>query len=64
MEKEKLKTLEEIKFTGDRGDNIVIYEEAKAEAVKWVKAIDRDGPLRTPRGYFIEFFNLTEEDLK
>ena len=44
---------------------VVDYNELKAEAVKWVKAMPCNTPALEVTPYWIKhFFNLTEEDLK
>lgn len=69
----KLKTLKDLEClnpTHDhktRGDFCIIRkDELRAEAVKWVKQKRRFFPWfrRTDGEDFMDFFNLTEEDLK
>ena len=74
--KDKLKTLRELSYTYHRdrsGKKIyrdfVNIKELKAEAVKWVKEIQKDktksNEERASQMVWIKhFFNLTEEDLK
>ena len=52
-----LKTLKDLGWE----DGEVEKEEVKAEAIKWVK---EKGELDYNMRPFIDFFNLTEEDLK
>jgi len=58
-----LKTLKDIEF---KPLNAVDVTKLKAEAVKWIKwrEKNRDKYPRTMRYFIVEFFNLTEEDLK
>lgn len=68
----KLRTLEDLpKFfpensgrtTGDSFPTMISYIQLRAEAVKWVKHFDKMGENYTALS-FINFFNLTGEDLK
>ncbi len=52
----KLKTLKDI----DKGLACVFRDELKAEAIKWVKYHAGLNSVKL----FIDFFNITEEDLK
>ena len=69
----KLKTLKDLKiFDEDKSKvameyNYMIREELKAEAVNWVKNIDINKSADYCDGmmdFIMEFFNITEEDLK
>lgn len=63
MPLEKLTSFEKNKITPREFK--VNVEELKAEAVKWVKKINKDGGMcHTCDELWINFFNLTEEDLK
>ena len=56
-----LKTLKDL----ENPHNTYEIEWLRAEAVKWIKSYRADyGFHRTAEAEFIEFFNLTEEDLK
>lgn len=58
---EELKTLKDIELGICEGSNFVI-DNIRQEAIKWVKYYqDTKQPLKYG---FMEFFNLTEEDLK
>lgn len=67
---EELKTLKDLsalkKYVGDvevgikEYSNIVYVDELKAEAVKWEKKEQSEDVIL----WIIDFFNLTEEDLK
>jgi len=61
----KLKTLKDFEIRKYLSKDKFL-EELKAEAVKWVKALRWDRPTgwKFREFVFIEFFNLTEEDLK
>ncbi len=54
---EKLKTLKDLEW---KYDTIVAL---KQEAIKWVKQQIKDGRLMAAND-FMNFFNITEEDLK
>ena len=59
----KLKTLKDLKgFTGFGYSE----ETLKKEAIKWIKQHNEDGwdYLAFVNDWIIEFFNITEEDLK
>ena len=45
-------------------EDFVYIKELKAEAVKWVKYIKKNGGKVTDENFMVKFFNLTEEDLK
>ena len=67
MKTNKLKTLKDLERSECHGDNrcycdggsVAEVSELKAEAVKWVKNRDKYW-----YNAWIEFFNLTEDDLK
>jgi len=68
---EKLKTVKDFDVEGEfyNHDEAVIKElisSLKAEAVKWVREYDKVPAMREGliQGFIMEFFNLTEEDLK
>jgi hypothetical protein len=59
----ELKTLKDIE--GGMGEYYeVFYKNLKAEAVKWVKEYKTHYDGYAEAGALMEFFNLTEEDLK
>ena len=70
----KLKTLKDLEVEElddgyvDEPDikELVYKKELKAEAVKWVKVYRKDGNSLSKQiaEEFMEFFNITEEDLK
>lgn len=67
----ELKTLKDMDFINELEGNIIAIEELKAEAVKWVKELNKDrtdfnGILlgKIKASVLMDFFNLTEEDLK
>ena len=77
----ELKTLKDLKFIDERYltgktkinyDKFISQKEIKAEAIKWVKKINKlmkkkDHRFEAHMGaisFIITFFNLTEEDLK
>ena len=64
MKNKELKTLKDldngINTNGYDESHLVSRYELKAEAVKWVKYLD----MYPADKAFMEFFNLTEEDLK
>ena len=71
MELKTLKDLETLKYRKiiKFPSNYIKKSELKAEAIKWVKDIypkfTYKQMLNFPRGgWIIDFFNLTEEDLK
>jgi len=56
----ELKTLKDLFETDSEADRNAIFKELKSEAVKWIKyGMDFNSKLT-----FMQFFNLTEEDLK
>lgn len=57
----KLKTLKDMIYNY-RSANLVHASDLREEAIKWVKKLDEEGGKC--RGWFMKFFNLTEEDLK
>ena len=70
----KLKTLKDLdwllwrdkKDVDSMEDELIHIQELKAEAVKWVKVYRKDGNSLSKQiaEEFMEFFNITEEDLK
>lgn len=58
MTKEKLKTLKEIDMHHSKREHI------KQEAIKWVKDYREKNMAFNVRSWIINFFNITEEDLK
>ena len=67
MEKEELKTLKEV--YGNKANGQISVKDLKAEAVKWVKREIKFLPNNNKYAESIlfkwmDFFNLTEEDLK
>lgn len=60
----ELKTLKD--FKTDFYESLELKEKLKAEAVKWVKVWQQNSWTINPEPVeaFIDFFNLTEEDLK
>jgi len=62
----ELKTLKDIKLSYDYDTDCNLKEELKAEAVKWVKKWQNKSWTSNPEPAeaFIDFFNITEEDLK
>ena len=71
----KLKTLKDIQIIGPDGveDSEYVKRLLKAEAIKWIKRIDKDrkGELKAIRNelcitreWIKRFFNLTEKDLE
>ena len=62
-----LRTLKDMKCYGksNYGDWLFREKELKAEAIKWIKTFDyeRDGMIEA-KSILMEFFNLTEENLK
>jgi len=64
----KLKTLKDL-YENKTDKEIVMVKELRAEAIKWVKGM-REDMLRgkdfkmIDEEAFMEFFNITEEDLK
>jgi len=65
----KLKTLKDIKKSFwdawfSKEDNIeLILSDIKVEAIKWVKMLRKEHNHEVA-SYFLDFFNLTGEDLK
>jgi len=75
MEKRKmaqdLKTLKDLQWSGDLDTfwgeepiQWIIKQELKAEAVKWERFIYLQNYEITAKQFIMDFFNLTEEDLK
>ena len=65
--KSELKTLRDLKSLLIKDKIVVDYDELKAEAIKWVKAKCKtyeDGERLMWDTDWLDFFNLTEEDLK
>jgi len=69
----ELKTLKDIRFDGFRGDENWSKKRIKEEAIKWIKYCRRRTAIygynigeRLPMAEsdFMEFHNITEEDLK
>jgi len=61
----KLKTLRDLRIDINDEYDLISERKLKAEALKWVKEMQRlPTPLLTDISYWIRFFNLTEEDLK
>jgi len=67
----KLKTLKDLPHYYDReGNKILLFEpHIKEEAIKWVKhsdkiANDPESPQDELRDFWMDRFNITEEDLK
>lgn len=58
----ELKTLKDFEYLGQDGRNM-LFRDIRAEAVKWVKHCEYYG-YAGEMGWIINFFNLTEEDLK
>ena len=54
------KTLNELKGRWNTWDEVVKVEDLRSEAIKWIKNRDLKDSVK---GFIIEFFNLTEEDL-
>ena len=60
-----LKTLKDLMGVEANDKAYVSYDELKAEAIKWVKETRRINPeKRIDCHLFMEFHNITEEDLK
>jgi len=62
----KLKTLNDLSRPKDNVNHYRIIEEEtlKKEAIKWVKRYKKIKMRETTGELFIDFFNITEEDLK
>ena len=64
MELKTLKDLNRIDNYKGMACNAISISDLKAEAVKWVRFYDKCTKLEVDwRKGFVEFFNLTEEDL-
>ena len=60
----ELKTLKDFEIFTDEG-KFILKKELKAEAVKLIKILERSASSSIyDREMWINFFNLTEEDLK
>lgn len=64
----ELKTLKDLKGTLTVENRDDVYERIKQEAIKWVKEIgqleNRKDFIQIMKGMWINFFNITKEDLK
>jgi len=62
MKLKTLKDLNEVDFKGEIEGKVLLIskEKLKAEAIKWVKEFE----TRDYIGLFMDFFNISEEDLK
>jgi len=60
--KEELRTLKDIEYDKNR----LFTDAVKQEAIKWVKNWQKESWTQNPEPAeaFIDFFNLTEEDLQ
>ena len=64
---EKLRTLKDLAhphFFSQEKKGYVMEEDLKQEAIKWVKRYKKIKMRETTGELFIDFFNITEEDLK
>ena len=59
----KLKTLKDVGVINN-SDTRGLKHDLKQEAIKWVKASDKKHCDRIDAKKFMEFHNITEEDLK
>ena len=62
----KLKTLKDLDVHSWEGEACYLKKELKAEAVKWVKAMQKEKPHNwyDKCEMMCDFHNITEEDLK
>lgn len=59
----ELKTLKDMRTDEDDVDNAFFESELRAEAIKWIKFYNKNHEFS--RCYaLMDFFNITEEDLK
>lgn len=66
----KLKTLKDIEtwqiesLSRIEGGRPIDYDEVKKEAIKWVQYFRKGFRIKMTEGDFMDFHNITEEDLK
>ena len=60
---EKLKTLKDLTFEYQDGENEIIKDKLKAEATRHCKMLREVGEIRT-LSWVKQFFNLTDEELE